>query len=228
MNFNPAWFPALWQWAAWFAAVLLFGIALPRAVAAFGGNRRAAAAAALLLIVWWSLRIAPTNGQLHGLVYHLSGMTLAVLMLGRAGAFCLSFVLMLPYLWVHTGAAGLLSAGLHILLGCVPPLLVAAMVDLLLRRLPKNVFLYIFFGGFFSAAAAVWLVGLSTAAALYAAEAFSLSVLIHKVLPVLFFTAWGEAFSTGLLTAVFLTFAPTLLGTFSDRDYLSRRPQIWH
>jgi len=63
---------------------------------------------------------------------------------------------------------------------------------------------------------------------LYLAGTFPTAILLNSVLPVFFLIAWGEAFLTGLLSAIFIALKPHLITTFSDADYLRQNArQIW-
>ena len=63
---------------------------------------------------------------------------------------------------------------------------------------------------------------------LYLAGTFPSAILLNSVLPVFFLIAWGEAFLTGLLSAIFISLKPHLITTFSDADYLRQNTrQIW-
>ena len=44
---------------------------------------------------------------------------------------------------------------------------------------------------------------------------------------VFFLITWGEAFLSGILTAIFVALAPQLLSSFDDERYLRRQPGIW-
>lgn len=227
MNLNAAWFSLETQIVFAVSVLLCLLWALPKAMPVLRAHPLAVAVSLLLTVLWWSLRVAPDAGQLHGLVYHLLGITLAALMLGLPAAYCLTAVLMLPYLFLYSGTSGLMSWGIQVQLAAFAPLLLHALASRLLRRLPKNVFLYIFINGFLSAALGVLLTGVLAAVLLYAFGIFPADLLRQTVLPVFFFIAWGEAFLTGLLSAIFIALAPHLLTTFSEREYLAFQPQIW-
>ncbi|MBH5328610.1 hypothetical protein H9Q10_02850 [Eikenella sp. S3360] len=228
MNFPAHWFSAPILLAANLLCLLLFAAALRPALPALRQHGRAALAGLMLAALCWSLRAAPAGGLLEGISYHLLGVCLLSLMAGIPAAFCLLSLLMLPYVWLWQGAENLPVAGLQVLAGIVPPLLCAALARHLVRKLPRNLFVYIFVNGFFAAAAGVLLSGAAAGLLLYGAGVFPLPILQGSVLPVFFLIAWGEAFLTGLLTAIFIALAPQLITTFSDADYLRPKPrQIW-
>lgn len=228
MNFPSHWFPLPFQLAADALCLLLFAAALRPALPVLRQHRRAALTGLLLAALCWSLRATPTGGLLEGISYHLLGIGLLSLMVGIPAAFCLSSLLLVPYVWLWQGAADLPVVGLQIVAGVVPPLLCVALAKRLVRRLPRNLFIYIFINGFFAAAAGVVLSAAATGLLFYGAGVFPLPILLGSVLPVFFLIAWGEAFLTGLLTAIFIALVPQLITTFSDADYLRPKPrQIW-
>ena len=228
MNFSADWFAVGTQWTALAVWLLLLVLALPKAWPVLKQHAHAVGIAAVLLALWWSLRAAPKNDHLSGMAYHLLGVALAALMLGIPAAFCLASAVMLPYTWLWQGVAGMPVMGLNVLATIVPPLLVSALAQAVSRRLPRNVFVYIFINGFLAGALGIFLTAAAVGFCLYAAGVFPAELLWQSALPVFFFIAWGEAFLTGLLTAIFIALAPQWLHTFADREYLSQPvPQIW-
>lgn len=228
MNFAVGWIPVSVQFAACAVWLLLLGWAWPKALPVLRDCGRLAGAAVLMLALWWSLRAAPEAGHLSGMSYHLLGVALAALMLGLPAALVLSSAVMLPYVLVWQGAAGLPLAGLNVLATVLPALAVSAAAQAVSRRLPRNVFVFIFVNGFLAGAAGIFAAAACVGAVLYASEVFSAELLVQSVLPVFFLIAWGEAFLTGLLTAIFIALAPQWLLSFSERDYLQKQePQIW-
>ncbi|WP_225747943.1 energy-coupling factor ABC transporter permease [Eikenella sp. Marseille-P7795] len=228
MNFPAHWFPAPALLAANVLCLLLFAATLRPALPALRQHGRTALLGLTLAALCWSLRAAPTGGLLEGIGYHLLGVCLLSLMVGIPTAFCLLALLLPPYVWLWQGAEHLPAVGLQMLAGVLPPLLAAALARRLVQKLPRNLFIFIFVNGFFAAAAGVLLSGAATGLLLYAAHAFAAPILLSSVLPVFFLIAWGEAFLTGLLTAIFVALAPQLITTFSDADYLQAKPrQIW-
>jgi uncharacterized membrane protein len=86
------------------------------------------------------------------------------------------------------------------------------------RWLPHHLFIYILGRGFFATALAVAAAG-TLAAALQAVPG-GLSTQDLMVARWLF--AWGDAFITGMLVAIFVAFRPQWLATYADRIYLPR------
>ena len=103
-------------------------------------------------------------------------------------------------------------------LGLVPATLAMALGAALRRWLPNHLFIYIMGRGFFT----TWIA---------AATAGALALLLvdapggtdtGDLLLARFLTASGEAFLTGMLTAIFVAFRPEWLATYADRIYLPR------
>ena len=147
----------------------------------------------------------------------LAGSCLLMLMLGWP----LAVLMLMP-----VAAATLLVGGLAPLealdrlvwLGIVPATLAMLIGAALRRWLPHHLFVYILGRGFFATALAVAAAG-TLAAALQAVPG-GLSTQDLMVARWLF--AWGDAFITGMLVAIFVAFRPQWLATYADRIYLPR------
>ena len=48
---------------------------------------------------------------------------------------------------------------------------------------------------------------------------------LHDALVARWLMAWGDAFLTGMFSAIFVAFAPQWLATWCDRRYLRRPPR---
>lgn len=165
---------------------------------------------AVLPLFWSADRLAAM-----AIVQPLSGAALLVLLAGWP----LAVLALLPV----AGAMMVLGhlppvEALHRLvwLGLVPATLAMALGAALRRWLPNHLFVYIMGRGFFIpwfAAAAAGAGALVLVAAPAGTETADL-VLAR------FLTASGEAFLTGMLTAIFVAFRPDWLATYSDRLYL--------
>jgi uncharacterized membrane protein len=177
-----------------------------------GGALLNPALAALALLPWlWLLpqKMPP------GMAVQFSGASLLVLMLGWPLA-VLVLVLVAAAVWA-LGPADLASAVSQLVwIGLVPATL-ALLIGLALRRwLPANPFIYTLGRGFFGTALAVFCSG-------------ALMELLHRIagapaldqaLMARWLMAWGDAFITGMFTAIFVAFMPQWLATWSDARYL--------
>ncbi|MEN9474221.1 MAG: hypothetical protein RIS48_941, partial [Pseudomonadota bacterium] len=52
------------------------------------------------------------------------------------------------------------------------------------------------------------------------AQRWLVGVSLHEALVARWLMAWGDAFLTGMFSAIFVAFAPQWLATWSDRRYL--------
>jgi uncharacterized membrane protein len=86
------------------------------------------------------------------------------------------------------------------------------------RWLPRHLFVYIMGRGFFATALALTLSG-ALAAWLFGVPA---SLQANDVMLARLLSAFGDAFITGMLTAIFVAFRPEWLATYTDRLYLPR------
>ncbi|UOO81010.1 energy-coupling factor ABC transporter permease [Uruburuella testudinis] len=227
MNFLAHWFDPFTLHVANGILLLLLAAAAKPACLAVAGRPAAAAGAVLILAVLWGLHVELGSGHLAGITYHLLGISLITLMVGAPAALWLGTLMLLPYTWLLHGAGNLHVVGLNALLLLLP----AISVNLWLRRcctkLPPNLFIYIFVNGFISAALGLLFTGALLVAALQAAAVYSAETLWRGAFPVFFLLAWGEAFLTGIFTAVFVALAPQWLITFDDGHYLQQRNEIW-
>lgn len=167
--------------------------------------------AAVLLPALWGAQVAlPGNFPAR-----LSGACLLVLMFGWPLAVLTLIPVAAAGAWL--GDAGFAQAvGLAAWSGVVPATLALAMGLASRRWLPRHLFVYILARGFFATALAVGTAGLLRAWLVPAAAGADAAAL----LAVHWLMAWGEAFMTGALTAIFVAFRPQWLLTYSDERYL--------
>ena len=170
------------------------------------------AALALLPCLWAAQGMLPATIPLQ-----LSGSCLLVLMFGWPLAVLTSLPVALAGAWLGGGdlARALELAAWN---GAVPATAALAVGIATRRWLPKHLFVYILARGFLGTMLAMSIAGLlrfwwspplsgSDTTTLLTAECL---------------IAWGEAFATGALTAIFVAFRPEWLLTYSDARYLPR------
>lgn len=170
----------------------------------------ALAAVALLPWLWLLPQKMP-----QGLQIQLSGASLLVLMLGwPLAVLVLALVGLVVWAVGQAGAEPVLSQWVWV--GLVPATLALGIGAVLRRWLPPNPFVYTLGRGFLGTAAAVFLSG-------------ALMVWLHRLVGVpelehalvgRWLMAWGDAFLTGMFSAIFVAFAPQWLATWSDQRYL--------
>lgn len=194
-----------------------------------------ALAVALLLRPWQQLRAAPiwhpwlsclvllpwvwaAQGVMPGgAALQLSGASLMVLMLGWPLAVLSLVPIALLGAWL--GGVGWADALNHLAFNGIVAATFALLIGLATRRwLPHHPFVFILGRGFFVTALATVAAGALSAWAIPPADGTDVgSVLLGHWL-----MAWGEAFSTGMLVAIFVAFKPQWLATWSDARYLPR------
>jgi uncharacterized membrane protein len=170
-----------------------------------------ALAALVLLPVFWLIpqKLPP------GLQVQFSGASLLVLMLGWPLAVpILALVAVAVWALGREPAEAVLSQWVWV--GLVPATLSLGLGAVLRRWLPPNPFIYTLGRGFFGTALAVFLSG-----ALYEGvyRLFG-GVGLEEALVARWLMAWGDAFLTGMLCAIFVAFVPQWLATWSDERYL--------
>jgi uncharacterized membrane protein len=181
-----------------------------RATGAAGAPWPWLACCAVLPLFWGADRLAAS-----AIIQPLSGASLLVLLAGWPWA----MLALLPVTAVVALLGDLPGAeAVHRLvwLGLVPGTLAMGLGAGVRRWLPHHLFIYILGRGFFTtwiAAAASGALALSRLAAPPGTDGSDL--LLAR-----FLTASGEAFLTGMLTAIFVAFRPQWLATYSDRLYL--------
>ena len=168
---------------------------------------------AVLPLLWSADRLAAVP-----VAQPLSGAALLMLMAGWP----LAVLGLLPVAAVVTLMAGLTPEdGLHRLvwLGLVPATLALGLGAAIRRWLPNHLFVYILGRGFFATAIAgsvaggvsVWLHGMPG------------SLQPGDLVLARFLAAWGDAFLSGMVVAIFVAFRPQWLATYADRLYLPTR-----
>jgi len=155
----------------------------------------------------------------QGLQVQFSGASLLVLMLGWPLAVLeLSAIALLVYALGQAPVEAVLAQWVWV--GIVPATLALGIGAALRRWLPPNPFVYTLGRGFLGTAVAVFGSGLMLAGLQWAAGVEQ----TEQALVARWLMAWGDAFLTGLMAAVFVAFVPQWLATWSDQRYLRPPP----
>lgn len=167
----------------------------------------------LLPCVWWTQHLLP-----NGLALHVTGACLLVLMFGWPLAIwsLLPIALVAKLIEARTWPEPDALVTHLVWLGVIPATLALAMGLAVRRWMPQHLFVYILGRGFVVTALAVTLTGYFAIFAQHKPEALATEewMLANWLL------GWGEAISTGMLTAVFVAFRPEWMLTYSDARYL--------
>jgi len=169
-------------------------------------------------LAWWAIMPLLWGADSYArmpIVQPLSGACLLGLMAGWP----LAVLALLPVALVTTWMADLgWAEGLARLLWLgIAPASLACLLGLAVRRwLPRHLFVYILGRGFFVSALAMTAAGWLALAVVGAPPGSSNEdMLVGRWL-----AAWGDAFLTGMLVAIFVAYRPHWLATYSDRLYL--------
>lgn len=223
------------EWAYWALMLATLGIALvfkPWLVLKHRPLQNPWLAAMVILPwVWWLQQLLPS-----GVALRLGGICLLVLMVGWPLAMCslplIAAVTSLMQIWGprfgHSLPPALtpaweqwlevwLQLGSTMVWTGVVPGTLALGIGLAIRRwAPKHLFVYILGRGFFGTALAISLTGVLG----WLAGRVPASMNTEEWLLGHWLLGWGEAISTGMLTAIFVAFKPHWLLTYSDERYL--------
>lgn len=203
----------------WFEAVLV-ALALLTALALRPWRALPDGALPWPWLAWWAA--LPVLWCADALVHMpiaqpLSGACLLMLMAGWP----LAMLALAPVGLIAAALGGLPPAEvLHRLawLGVVPATLALLLGAAIRRWLPNHLFVYILGRGFFASLLALAASGwLALAWRGVPADAQAMDLVIGRWL-----AAWGDAFLTGMLVAIFVALRPQWLATYSDRLYLPR------
>jgi uncharacterized membrane protein len=220
---NPATgvFSATWQqalWGLWIVTLLPF-----LAKSAWTPLRQPArlnlwCAAIAVIFTLWCIRYSVKPG----LMLHLIGATILMLMFGPRLAQLALYLVMAGV--AATGIAGFEGYPANALLaGALPVWLSWLLLQLIERRLPANIFVFIFVAGFLSAALAMAGSAVATVALHAAAGTYAVAYLTEYYLPYALLLSFGEAFITGMGMALMVAYFPQWVLLFDDKRYLARR-----
>lgn len=175
-------------------------------------------AAIAVLFTLWCMRYSVKPG----LALHLFGATILTLMFGPRLAQLALYLVVAGV--AATGMAGFDAYPASALLtGAVPVWVSYSLFRLVERRLPANIFVFIFVAGFLTAALAMAASAVATVVLHAAAGTYARGYLTEYYLPYALLLAWGEAFITGMVMALMVAYYPQWVLLFDDARYLARR-----
>lgn len=172
-------------------------------------------ATSCLVLLLWQMR----GGIEPGLEFHIQGTTLLTLMFGRY--FAVLSIGMAGIASVLSGAGSWQTLPLTILvLGMLPAVMSWSIWKIVERRLPKNLFIYIFVTAFFGSALCTVVPGIINASLAAASGIYDWDYLGSYYLPYALMLAVPEAFITGTMITMLTVFKPEWVLTFRDSHYL--------
>lgn len=170
----------------------------------------------LALFVLWLVR----RDFASGLSYHIIGMTAVTLLLDWPLAIIAGFVAQLGILLL--GRQDLAALGVNGVLLVLIPVLVTELCALRVERAQsRNLFVYIFFSGFFPAALAALLCILIGLGVLWIDGLFPMPPWLGDFVGYLWMVIFPEAFINGMIVTALVVFYPDWLETFSRTRYLA-------
>lgn len=170
----------------------------------------------LALFLLWLVR----RDFASGLSYHFIGMTVVTLLLDWPLAVLCGLAAQLGLLAM--GRQDLAALGLNsILLVLIPVLVTELCAQLVERRQPRNLFVYIFGCGFFPAALAVLFSLLAGLGVLWLDGLYVMPPWLDDFAGYLWLIMFPEAFINGMLVSGLVVFYPDWLETFNRTRYLS-------
>lgn len=168
----------------------------------------------VLCILWLVRRDFPS-----GLSFHFIGITAVTLLLDWPLAILAGLIAQLALLAL--GKQELSVLGINGLILIILPVFIAHFCAKAIERLqPENLFMYIFFSGFFPAALTAALCVISGALLLWGNGIYEFSPEIEDFFGMILLVAFPEAFINGMAVTAFVVFKPEWLETFNYSRYL--------
>lgn len=169
----------------------------------------------LVLCALWLLR----RDFPSGLSFHFIGMTAVTLLLDWPLAILAGFIAQLALLALDKQE--LSALGVNGLLLIIIPALIAHCCARAIERLqPENLFMYIFFSGFFPAALTAVMCVVSGIALLSGNGIYEFQHWLDEFFGMILLVAFPEAFINGMAVTAFVVFKPEWLETFNYSRYL--------
>ena len=208
----------LWLCNLLFMALMYRAFQLANWRELFDNNLRFNALVGLMLgiTIFWQLNA----GVRPGFNFHLLGATLFLLMFGWPIALITLTAIMIGT-WIYSGI-DILSLGLNGLLMLAIRIFVSeGLLHISRRFLPKNLFVFVLFNGFFCAGFAMGILMLVTTMVLLGFTGYTMSEIQYHYFipaPILIF---AESFGTGALSTAFTVAQPEAMKNFSVADYIT-------
>ena len=207
-----------WMVFGWFLAIMgyvrAFKVARPSLTGEVPWSSLLIATLALAML--WQIRA----GTLPGLSLHLMGGMLCTLVFGPAWAVLPLTVALIGVSW-STGADWQ-AFGLNACLLVFWPVLMSRLLARQVLRLPANIFVFIFLGGFFSSAAVVLLTGWLLTMALWLMQFYPWGSMLEDFASYWLLVAFSEAWISGMLLTVLVVYRPDRVAMFDAVRYIDQ------
>ena len=172
----------------------------------------------VVVMLFWRINA----GVRPGLNLHILGATTFTLMFGRQLAVVGLGIVVAAV--TAAGVGGWSAFALNaLMLAVLPPFIADAIRRLSERRLPANMFVYIFVAGFFGGAATVAVSGLAATLLLALAHVYPAHLLFDEFFPYYSLLGFAEAWMNGAAVTLLVVYFPQWVGSFDDRRYLRRK-----
>ncbi|MBR6027279.1 MAG: energy-coupling factor ABC transporter permease [Neisseriaceae bacterium] len=227
MHFQTQHFPLIIILIAWTILFFVLSIAY-RALKKSPPSSDSVIVSCVLLALLWGLHVNLSSGMSAGMHYHLLGGVLILLITGLPMAIFLLTSANVIYAALFQTPSDILVTPIYAIVVLIPVLFIGTSSLLLARlKLPHHLFIFIFINAFFTAALSMITGGVLSLWVQDLILAYPKEVLWKQSFPVLFLLSWGEAFFTGIITSIMISFAPNLLYYYSDEIYLPKRKSLF-
>lgn len=206
-------------YAGWciYALALIWAILRAPWVELFSDSRRQHIlfATILAIFVLWLVR----RDFESGLSFHFIGLTAVTLLLDWPLAILAAFLAQLGL--TVTGHQHLLALGMNgVLLVLIPIAVTEACAQLVERKQPRNLFVFIFFSGFFPAALATLFCVLASLTVLLVDGRYPMPPWLDDFAGYIWLIMFPEAFINGTAISALVVYKPEWLETFNRSRYL--------
>jgi uncharacterized membrane protein len=214
-------FPIGWIVTGWAVALPIAALAMRRAPwSRFGESEQVHVwyGAIFCVSVLWNMQA--TVGE--GFRFHLLGIAALTLLAGPALALVGGAVVVGLQIAVRGGLWG--NAGLAFVTMVALPAATAWLVlRVAERRLPPNLFVYVFAAAFFGAGLSLGVAGIAGAVALTLGGGRAAELVFGEYVPYLIYLAFGEATVSGMVLTLAVVYRPRWVATFDDARYITGR-----
>ncbi len=168
--------------------------------------------------VIWILRA----GIGSNLNFHFLGTVVITLMFGwRLALIALTAIVAITFWRLE---AGMMAVPVNTLvMGGIPILITHYLLIWSQRRLPTNIFVFVFLNAFLAAILSTVAVVFAGSALLWMTETFTAHYLQNYYLPYIPLLMLPEGLINGMLTAIVVVYAPQWIPVFDDNRYLRKR-----